>query len=169
MARLLLPATLLIATVVLGRVPVAAAELEVHYAPVENLERIDVGLLRSARTSIDMAAFILTDRAVIDAVRDAVRRGVKVRVLLDGTQLGDAERLAGISEVVRVKERTPIMHLKAYTIDGTLHRTGSANFSASGLKQQDNDLVLTRDAVVLRQFDERFEAMYARAGTLRAP
>ena len=42
-------------------IPAAADPLEVHYAPVENLERIDVALLRSARSKIDLAAYSLTD------------------------------------------------------------------------------------------------------------
>jgi hypothetical protein len=33
------------------------------------------------------------------------------------------------------------MHLKSYQMDGRLLRTGVANFSASGLKRQDNDLI----------------------------
>ena len=33
------------------------------------------------------------------------------------------------------------MHLKGYQIEGGLLRTGAANFSASGLKWQDNDHV----------------------------
>ena len=32
------------------------------------------------------------------------------------------------------------MHLKSHQIDGLLLRTGATNFSASGLKRQDNDL-----------------------------
>jgi phosphatidylserine/phosphatidylglycerophosphate/cardiolipin synthase-like enzyme len=34
------------------------------------------------------------------------------------------------------------MHLKSYQIDGRLLRTGAANFSAPGLKRQDNDLIV---------------------------
>ncbi|WGJ13761.1 hypothetical protein QEV83_13860 [Methylocapsa sp. D3K7] len=34
------------------------------------------------------------------------------------------------------------MHLKRYHIDGRLLRSGAANFSASGLKRQDNDLIV---------------------------
>jgi hypothetical protein len=34
------------------------------------------------------------------------------------------------------------MHLKSYQIDGRLLRTGAANFSASGLKRQVNDLIV---------------------------
>jgi hypothetical protein len=38
------------------------------------------------------------------------------------------------------------MHLKGYEIDGRLLRTGAANFSASGLKRQDNDLIVIKSA-----------------------
>jgi phosphatidylserine/phosphatidylglycerophosphate/cardiolipin synthase-like enzyme len=38
------------------------------------------------------------------------------------------------------------MHLKRYQIDGRLLRTGAANISASGLKRQDNDLILIESA-----------------------
>ena len=38
------------------------------------------------------------------------------------------------------------MHLKSYQIDGKLLRTGAANFSATGLKRQDNDLIVIESA-----------------------
>jgi phosphatidylserine/phosphatidylglycerophosphate/cardiolipin synthase-like enzyme len=44
------------------------------------------------------------------------------------------------------------MHLKSYQIDGRLLRTGAANFSASGLKRRDNDLVVIESAFK-RNFD----------------
>ena len=48
-------------------------------------------------------------------------------------------------DTVRIKRGGPLMHLKAYEIDGALLRTGSANFSASGENAQDNDLIVIRD------------------------
>ena len=54
--------------------PAVAAPIEIHYSPVENLEQVDVALLRSARSKIDLAAYDLTDRSVIDALIDAKRR-----------------------------------------------------------------------------------------------
>jgi phosphatidylserine/phosphatidylglycerophosphate/cardiolipin synthase-like enzyme len=66
--------------------PARAADVEIHYAPAENLERVDVDLLRSAHTKIDMAAYSLTDWPVIDALIDAHRRGVVVRIVLDPSQ-----------------------------------------------------------------------------------
>jgi phosphatidylserine/phosphatidylglycerophosphate/cardiolipin synthase-like enzyme len=34
------------------------------------------------------------------------------------------------------------MHLKSYQIDSRVLRTGATNFSASGLKREDNDLIV---------------------------
>jgi phosphatidylserine/phosphatidylglycerophosphate/cardiolipin synthase-like enzyme len=55
----------------------AGAAAEIHYGPGEDLERIDVALLRGATKGIDMAAYVLTDSAVIEALRDASARGVR--------------------------------------------------------------------------------------------
>ena len=40
---------------------------EVHYAPGEDLESIDVALIGEATRQIDMAGYVLTDRAVVQA------------------------------------------------------------------------------------------------------
>ena len=49
------------------------------------------------------------------------------------------------------------MYLKSYEIDGRLLRTGAANFSASGLKRQDNDLVVIESAGAAAAFKRAFE------------
>jgi phosphatidylserine/phosphatidylglycerophosphate/cardiolipin synthase-like enzyme len=122
--------------------PASGGEVEIHYAPSENLEHVDVGLLRSAHAKIDMAAYSLTDWPVIDALIDARRRGVAVRIVLDPSQQHAFDRLREIAGAIRMKAPGPYMHLKSYAIDGRILRSGSANLSASGLKQQDNDIVV---------------------------
>jgi phosphatidylserine/phosphatidylglycerophosphate/cardiolipin synthase-like enzyme len=82
-----------------------AAEPEIHYAPVENLEHIDLALIRSATKSADMAAFTLTDWAIIATLQEAHARGVTIRILLDPSQRQDYRKLAGMADVVRVKKR----------------------------------------------------------------
>ena len=53
------------------------------------------------------------------------------------------------------------MHLKSYQIDGRFLRTGAANFSASGLKRQDNDLIVIESAGAAAAFKQTFEARFA--------
>jgi phosphatidylserine/phosphatidylglycerophosphate/cardiolipin synthase-like enzyme len=58
------------------------------------------------------------------------------------------------------------MHLKSYQIDGRVLRTGAANFSASGLKRQDNDLVVVESAEAAEAFKRVFDARFASDETL---
>ena len=72
-------------------------------------------------------------------------------------------RLAATPNVeVRIKHSRVLMHLKSYAVDGQTLRSGSANFSASALKHQDNDLVLTHDAASLRRFELDFNQLWSR-------
>lgn len=148
----------------------SASAAEIHYAPVENLERIDVDHLDDAEHTIDFAGYVLSDWPVIEALLNAGTRGVKVRVYVDGSQAGQPSmspdgpfgKLFEASNV-EIREKhpgKPIMHLKAYCIDGRLFRTGSANFSASGLKQQDNDLILFDDPALCGAFEADFDRMW---------
>jgi hypothetical protein len=57
--------------------PVGGAT-EIHYGPVEDLEKIDVALIHEAAKQIDTAGYVLTDSAVIEARRAAAEHGVKV-------------------------------------------------------------------------------------------
>src|SRR5580700_56894 len=50
----------------------------IHYAPGENLEHVDVALIDRAEHEIDMAAYVLTDWPVMQALTRAADRGVKV-------------------------------------------------------------------------------------------
>src|SRR5580704_11174436 len=70
----------------------------------------------------------------------------------------DLAETPGVEIRIKYKSRDP-MHLKTYQIDGRFLRTGAANFSASGLKRQDNDLIVKvpeRAASFKRNFDARF-------------
>jgi phosphatidylserine/phosphatidylglycerophosphate/cardiolipin synthase-like enzyme len=53
------------------------------------------------------------------------------------------------------------MHLKSYQIDGRVLPTGAANFSASGLKRQDNDLIVIESRGAAASFKRNFDAQFA--------
>ena len=155
----------------------ANTRVEIHYAPQEDLERIDVDVIDNAERSIDMAAYVLSDASVIDALRDAADRGVTIRIYLDKGQYsqhgprngGPIEGLLTYPNVfARVKGRGVLMHLKAYAVDGARLRTGSGNFSHSGLAFQDNDLILVDDPATVAEFERNFDAIWSRGSNAGA-
>ena len=160
MTRILAPLALI------GALATPAWAQEIHYSPEERLDRLDVELIGTAKSQIDLASYALTDRLVIDALNAAAKRGVKIRVVLDPRERHDFVRLGDLADTVRIKRGGALMHLKAYEIDGAVLRTGSANFSASGENAQDNDLIVIRDAAAAGRFEAHFTAMWSAAAPM---
>jgi phosphatidylserine/phosphatidylglycerophosphate/cardiolipin synthase-like enzyme len=148
------------------------AGVRLYYGPADGFETVDARLIEGARRSIDMAAYVLTDRALATALRRAASRGVKVRVYLDGEEMGRRAPIEDIADApnleVRRKGRSrDLMHMKSYQIDGRTLRTGSANFSVSGEVYQDNDLIVIESPPAAARFREIFERLWARADNQR--
>lgn len=145
--------------------------LELAYAPADNLEAIDVRLIDSATRRIDIAAYVLTSTPVIDALTRAARRGVVVRLYRDGRDARQPRMLAAAIDRLAAERNVeirykaspaPFMHLKAYLVDGALLRTGAGNFTHSGLRRQDNDIIVVDCESAIRAFQKAFEAMWRR-------
>jgi phosphatidylserine/phosphatidylglycerophosphate/cardiolipin synthase-like enzyme len=128
-------------------------------------------LIGEAAKQIDMTAYVLTDSAVIEALRAAAVRGVKVRIWRDADEaarlsdFGVEAQLGGPVHGLELRSKAPggeLMHLKGYCVDHRLLRTGSANFSRSGETRQDNDLVALRGASVCTGFDAKFDRAWVR-------
>ncbi len=157
-----------------------------HYSPEEDLESIDVDLIDHARKSIEIAMYAFTDRPIAEALVRAASRGVRVFIYRDGIQIRDrgdksrrilssrAARSGLIQIEVKRNSSRNIMHLKAYAIDGTWLRTGSANWSPPGegayctrgyrnhWNQQDNNLFITGNPREVLKFEETFRRIWTR-------
>jgi phosphatidylserine/phosphatidylglycerophosphate/cardiolipin synthase-like enzyme len=159
------------------RSKVEAYQPQIHYAPRENLESVDAQEIGRAELSIDMAAYVLSDPRIIEALTVAAERGVLIRLYLDKSQFAEhgptrgglvEALLANPNVVVRVKGEGVLMHLKAYAVDGAVLRTGSGNFSHSGLAAQDNDAIFLTDPVIVDAFEGNFERIWSRAQNVGA-
>jgi phosphatidylserine/phosphatidylglycerophosphate/cardiolipin synthase-like enzyme len=155
----------------------AGSQPEIHYAPRENLESVDAKEIGRAQLSIDIAAYVLSDARIIGALTDAAERGVLIRLYLDKSQFAEhgptrgglvEALLAHPNVAARVKGEGVLMHLKAYAVDGAVLRTGSGNFSQSGLASQDNDAIFITDPAIVDAFEGNFERIWARAQNMSA-
>ncbi len=154
---------------------------EQHYSPFENLEQIDRERLDGAQHTVDIAMYAFTDRSLAEELFKLARRGVQIRLYRDREQYEEEQRNSGqrnrgtTTETlrgqhgiqIRVKESRELMHLKAYVIDGSLLRDGSANWSPSGLKRQDNNAHFTSDRAQIAAFQQIFEQMWNRTDNER--
>jgi phosphatidylserine/phosphatidylglycerophosphate/cardiolipin synthase-like enzyme len=153
-----------------------SSSAEQHFSPSENLEQFDRDCLEQAQHSVDIAMYAFTDRYLADQLLKLASRGVRIRLYRDRQQYEEEQNnarernrpsatdlLRGQRNIeVRIKASHELMHLKAYLVDGRLLRDGSANWSAAGLKRQDNNLHFTADPAQVRAFQQQFEQMWNR-------
>ncbi|MEX1141575.1 MAG: phospholipase D-like domain-containing protein [Thermoleophilaceae bacterium] len=123
-----------------------------------NAEALYYLAIASARRSMDItAAYFVPRPAFTQALAEAARRGVDVRIVIPGPNIDKGVvRVAGraaydelLDAGVRIFEYQPTMlHAKTLTIDGTWSSVGTINF--------DNRSFQLHDEVSLCVWDERF-------------
>jgi phosphatidylserine/phosphatidylglycerophosphate/cardiolipin synthase-like enzyme len=148
----------------------------VHYAPAENLERVDLQQLAEAKGHLDIAMYAFTDKSIARELVQLSDLGIVIRLYRDGDQYQQEEArgdsttdiLRGHPNIqIRVKHgsRQNLMHLKAFC-DGTVLRDGSANWSISGLLRQDNSVTVTNNSREVESFERLYDDMWQRNSNL---
>jgi cardiolipin synthase len=135
------------------------------------IERSYIAALRSARTRIDLVSpYVYPGRIFRRALRQAARRGVQVRLLLQGKLdyrfAGLAARVLYdelLASGVRIFEYTPaFLHAKIAIIDNDWATVGSSNIDPLSLLLNLESNVIVRDpefaSALAAQFDEAVSA-----------
>jgi cardiolipin synthase len=123
--------------------------------------------MASARRTLDIQTpYLVTDESTEWSLTEAARRGVKVRLLLEG-DITDAKpvKFAGRAAYERLLERgieiyeyqPAMMHAKVLVVDGTLSVVGSANLDNRSLELNDELNVAVFDPVLAKRLLEDFE------------
>ena len=148
-----------------------------HYAPDENLEGIDIGVLDHAKDRVDVAMYSFTDRPIERELKTLAKHKVQIRLYRDQEQYREekqrsqergevcaTDELAEMENVhVKLKTGEDLMHEKDFGIDGHLLRSGSANWSIGGLRRQDNVALYTQAPTDVARFEKKFEEMWSRS------
>lgn len=117
-----------------------------------------------ARVSVDVAAYQLNLWSVRDALLDADRRGLVVRVVTDSNYLDEPEVQELIQAGIPVlgDRREGLMHDKFVILDREEVWTGSMNLTVNGAYHNDNNLVRIRSSRLAADYLAEFEEMFVR-------
>ncbi|MGZ5072983.1 MAG: phospholipase D-like domain-containing protein [Usitatibacter sp.] len=165
--RLALAACLALAMPAVGAPGPQTARVEAAFTPGDDIAALIVERIGRARHSVQMQAYLFTDRRLARALLAALKRGVEVEVIGDAAQeesgglpwLGALER-AGARVFVNTGHAAS--HNKIVIVDGghpgAAVITGSYNFTqAAQSKNAENVVVLSGNRRVTDRFVENFE------------
>ncbi len=132
-----------------------------------DLKRLYLLAIAMARRSVEITSpYFLTDESTMWAFEDAMKRGVKLRVLVESditdqkaVKYASREAYEKLLELgIEIHEYTPtMMHAKTVVVDGVLSIFGSANFDNRSLELNDELNVAVFSPSVAGRFLEDFE------------
>lgn len=120
------------------------------FSPLGRCHESVIGVIDRATTTLDVAIYSLNHAGIVDAILRAKQRGVRVRMVLDSSQMGQAKqveqliRLASAGIPMKRDNHSGIMHLKTVVADSREFVTGSFNFT-NNAALNNNENVLAWD------------------------
>ena len=147
-----------------SRSPGGAHRSQAWFSPGNDCVNAVVGQLRACRTRADICVFTVSDDRISDEVLAAHRRGVAVRVITDNDKAFDAgsdvRRLQAAGVPLVVDETDAHMHHKFALFDGRWLLNGSFNWTRSASEHNEENLVVSNDPELLRQFQLAFDSLW---------
>lgn len=144
---------------------------EAHFSPGDDCPRAIGRLLAGARKAADICVFTITDDRLADAIADAHRRGVAVRIVTDDAKaedLGsDVDRFERSGIPTRVDRSPYHMHHKFAILDGQTLLTGSYNWTRGAARDNEENLIVTTDPRLLAPFIGTFDRLWAKLAPSR--
>jgi hypothetical protein len=149
------------------RYPLHSIDPALNFAPAESYRKRALASYRAEPAAIDVIMYRITDRAHTDAIIEAVRRGVRVRLITEQQEYRNPERpwhswnvdrlhMAGVE--VRHRGHQGLNHQKSVLLHGRgMVIFGSSNWtSPSAVRQEEHNYFATAGWIV-QWFQTQFE------------
>lgn len=162
--------------------------LQALFSPDDSIKDYQIDLIEHEQESLDIAIFSFTDPDTAQAVLDAYKRGVKVRIVCDrGSSVGEFSKIlllrrAGIPIYVcpttldenKVDDKAmfgALMHNKFIIFgktvgDKRLLWTGSFNFTRTANARNQENVIILSDATIIERYAQQFEKLFTRSEQL---
>ena len=139
-----------------------------YFSPGDTCLRRLCDLMRGCRDTLDICVFTIADDRLTEAILDCHARGVQVRVVSDNDKQHDSgsdiNRLRARGVQVRVDDAPSHMHHKFALFDGRVLANGSFNWTRSATRDNDENLVVSDDANLVRVFGLQFGKLWQQFG-----
>lgn len=146
--------------------------MEIKFTRSESIADAIMGLLHQAADSIEGALYRFNHPGLAQALEEAVHRGVRVRLLVDGNKYKESritqELLAGAIIPFRLafgrQGRGSKMHHKFVILDQQTVLIGSYNWTHESEDENHENLLVLRDPQPVEAYSREFEALWSGAG-----
>jgi phosphatidylserine/phosphatidylglycerophosphate/cardiolipin synthase-like enzyme len=146
--------------------PVLSPAAEVYFSPDGGVRDQIIKRINTSKTFIDVAVYSFTSGDIAEALTNASKRGVKVRVIRDSTQSANQNdenaylEQNNIQVEIRAGRGRGIMHDKFAVFDGKEAFTGSYNWTNNAEQNNWENALFTDELKVIQAYEKEFEVLW---------
>jgi len=144
---------------------------EVYFSPGPDCRSALVKHISSAKQTLDICVFTITDNHLRDRIVDAAKRGVKVRIISDNEKLedigSDIDYFVSNGVPVKIDETKHHMHHKFAIFDDEVLATGSYNWTRSAFGMNNENLVMLGNRKLINAFRAEFDRLWVTSITYK--
>lgn len=144
---------------------IALANIKVFFSPSSKCENSIIKLIDESKQRIDAAVYAINNKDIVEALKKAHKRGVKIRILTDRLQASQKKSKvrelynAGIN--IRVHSKNKIEHNKFSVFDGKVASSGSYNWTEPATtKNSENCVFFIKNKKVVKEYQDRFNYLW---------
>lgn len=131
----------------------AVGTIEVAFSPNNGVTNVVVKAIAEAKKTILVEAYSFTSKDIAEALLNAKKRGVAIRMILDKSQVSakysSARFFANSGFNLKIDTKHAIFHDKVMIIDGSTVINGSFNFTKAAETKNAENLLVSRGNVKL--------------------
>ena len=134
------------------------------FSPGDDCLNAIIACMDAAEESIKICVFTISDDRISDAIMQAHRRGVAIRIITDNDKLhdlgSDIRELAARGLEVRIDKTRNHMHHKFAIFDEVRVLTGSYNWTRSAALYNHENILITDNPSIVQDFSEEFDRLW---------
>lgn len=131
--------------------------------PVRYMRKLE-DYINQAGRSLDVCIYMLTNRPLVNAIINAHKRGVCVRIILDGhaaeNQSSHLPEFHANGIAVRLERVDDMMHHKFMIVDGEILITGSMNWTMSAFFGNWENMIVSSHSWLVKPFVDEFDRLW---------
>ncbi len=141
------------------------AEVEIFFSPQDKIiTKQIIPIIQNAKKYIYIPVFFITKKELVNELIYAHNRGVEIKIINDATNASNKYtihhqlRESGIK--VKTENYAGKLHSKAMIIDDEISIIGSMNFTNSGEKRNDENVVIIKDKEIAQYLKSTFQTLW---------
>ncbi|HEY4652286.1 MAG TPA: phospholipase D-like domain-containing protein [Pontibacter sp.] len=134
------------------------------FSPGKDCLHAIISAIDAAEKTIKICVFTISDDRISEAIVQAHRRGVSIRIITDNNKLHDAgsdiRELAAKGLEVRIDKTRSHMHHKFAIFDEVRVLTGSYNWTRSAALYNHENILVTDNQSIVHDYSKEFDRLW---------